>query len=654
MPTSDYRVEGFHDGDLVGTDTGSVYLLDHGARWAVPDGVTLDALGGEGAVIPIDPALLAVVPGGGQVPTLDISGAFAVDNADGSRTLYYAERGAAYRLEGTAAEVTTYFGAIQPLSALLPPDLHPVFLDRASRLSLAAASSDNWFAVRQYLASIAPPPITDPPGLSITTTAPQPATYSGENNVAYTVQVATQTIQNVLDTFPVASPVADAIWPGAIIQGNSLASGLLAPVQIDDRSPGTITVATELVVANPGAPTSVDIGAPTQATVTSARRQLLNDLNVQASAGRVELQIATMHDERQMSARLGIKLTGSGWNAKADVNASGSLDRSQTVLKLTQEFYTVNFAPTGSPARYFGDNVTVADLQQYSGPGNAPCYVSQVVYGRIALLTIESTESATEVNAKVQAAWQAAVSGDVAAEASLRASTASYNVQFASVGLTGATAFQAQSSLMDALNALSATASFGASNPGEVISYSVRYLLDGSVAKAVLGPLSYSAYVRADVPVESSAFDVWDHSGQGVPGGVNTGVVLRPGDRVTVTAFGQVWAGWWFGNRFGPPGDTSQHGIEIGNGTKPLDNVAFSALLYGFGSGWYYWAANSDFVFGETHQRLGSGADRVIGSATTPLTMYMHINDDNVQNGDGHFYGQIIVQRRALPAVGGL
>jgi hypothetical protein len=79
-------------------------------------------------------------------------------------------------------------------------------------------------------------------------------------------------------------------------------------VQIEDRTLGTLTVATELVIGNQGAPTSVQVDRPTQSTVTTARRQLMDALAVQASTGRVDLQLATMRDEQQMSARLGVKL----------------------------------------------------------------------------------------------------------------------------------------------------------------------------------------------------------------------------------------------------------------------------------------------------------------------------------------------------------
>jgi hypothetical protein len=648
-----HRATKDRDGELVEASTGAVYLIEKGERWVLPDAESLRVLRREvGDVRTEDDELLTKIPQAGRLPSIAITAPFYTEDDEGQPTFYYAERGTVYELDGSEEEVTADFGPPLPLSMLLPTERHAALLRETTKLSGAAAS--NWLAIRRYLRKIPPPSITDPPGLSIRTISTEDKSHAAEANVRYTVTVAKQEIKNVLDRFPVVSPVADVIWPGAVIQGNSLASGLLAPVQIQSRASGTITVATELVVGNPNAPTSAKIRQPTLRSVTRARRQMMADLQVQASAGNVDLQVATMRDEQQMSARLGVKLSGAGWNASADVNASGSLETSQTVLRLTQEFYTVTFEPSGSPARFFGDDVTVDMLRGYSGPGNAPAYIHQVTYGRIVLLVIESADSATEVSATVKAAWTAVVSGNVDLEAEYRAKSSSYNCQLAAIGVTGQTAFKSVASLVDALKELAATADYGPDNPGAVISYSARYLLDGSFAKAVIGPFNYDAYVRSDIPVESFDYEVWDHSANGVVGGRNTGVILRPGDRVNITAFGQVYAGWWFGNWFGPNGDTSEHGKSVGNGTKPLDNKPFTGLLYGFGLGWFYWGENPTFVFGESTEQNPTAQPRLIGSATTPLPLFVHINDDNVRNGDGRFFGQILVQRRPLAGVGAI
>ena len=84
---------------------------------------------------------------------------------------------------------------------------------------------------------------------------------------------------------------------------------------------------------------------------------------------------------------------------------------------------------------------------------------------------------------------------------------------------------------------------------------------------------------------------------------------------------------------------------------RPLSDCPFSALLYGFGQGWFYWAANPSFVFGESTQRDPNGQERLIGSATTPMPLVLNLCDENVTNGSGKFFGQILVQRRPLAGV---
>jgi hypothetical protein len=640
---------GVSDDSLVEDGRGAVFLVRDGRRYQVPDEVTLGILEqGRRPLVRLSTAAIAGIADDGRFPSLDISGLYYTEDA-GAPLLVYVERGRAYRVEPDDPSVQS-FGPALPLDAVLEQIGVSVLLDTIQPLRSMVAAGDRWLEIRNYLQTIPPPAITDPPGLSISPGQATTREYEGSGGVRYAVDVAQRTIRNVVQQFPALSPVSDVIWPGALLQGNSLTSGLLAPIQIGDRSEGSITISTEIVPGEPSAPTSARIPQPSIAEVTTARRQLISDLALQASAGRVTFDVATVRDENQASAQLGARVTGSGWSASANVSVAGSLDESKTVLKLTQEFYTVTFDPAGSPARYFTDDVTADMLKQFSGPGNAPCYVHQVTYGRIVLLVIESSISALEVKAQVQAAWQASVSGDVNAQAQIRNQTSSYRVQLASVGVTGRTAFQTLGGLVDTINALASTANIGSDNPGEVISYSARYLIDGTLASAVLGPFTYTAFVRADIPVDSYGFEVWDDRHRGVNGGVPVGVTLRPGDRVTVTARGSVNAGWVFGSSFGPAGDTSERGRTINNDTKPLRDAPYTSLLYGFGQGWIYWSDTPAFVYGT--DRVGGPGGSLIGSATTPLPMYMTINDDELLNGSGKFEGEIYVQRRPLPGVG--
>ncbi|MGA4994843.1 thiol-activated cytolysin family protein [Nonomuraea bangladeshensis] len=643
---------GLVDGDLIRDSNGALYLIQSGNRWSLPDKITAGRLEAErSAIREINPSTLEKIPQAGVLPSIDVTGTYYRDASNGTREFYYLERGKAYRIDAALDVVVQYFGSPAPLESVFLFGDYANLLGRASRIDLRDAAISSWGDIYSYLRSIPPPAITAAPGLSVASISESSKPYTAQGGVTYHVTESIQRITNVLNAFPVVAPVGDVIWPGALVQGSSLPSGLLAPIQIDARSPGRLEITSELIVDNPGAPQAADIHAPTQATVNQARRNILTELGPRASTDRITVDVYSIHDTEQISARLGVNLSGSGWSASADASMSGSLDVSTTVVKLQQVFYTANFTPTGSPAKYFDDTVTVDDLKRFSGTGNAPCYISQVQYGRIFLLRISARESASQVDVKVKAAWSAAVSGDAQAQAHWRSTTSAYEVSIGAVGVTGATTFQSIGDLVDTLLVLAKTADYSTSNPGAVISYTLRYLLDGSIAQAVIGPFEYKAYTRGEVPTESFNYEVWDDSVRGKPGGVNTNVLVRPGDVVTISAFGQVNAGWWFGSDFGPAGDNSQHGRDTGNGTKPLWGAPFTALLYGFGTGWFTWADTAQFTYGETSQSQPDGGNPTIGNTTTPLPMYVHINDDNVLNGSGRFFGSIYVQRRALAGV---
>lgn len=626
---------------LTVTGTGHAVLVDAGKASLIPDRATYDCLKGLGLPEQDEVNFLADNIGA-LVPMQSLAWTGLIDSDD---ELYWMHNGTAYQVAAPdRAAYADAFGPPTAAAAVLPAGIRSMVLDRARPALSAGTNAQDILA---YLQSIHPPAIAEPPGLNISTASSSTNDYQGPGNVAYSVTSEVRDITNVIDSFPVVTPIGDALWPGAIIQGATLSSGLVGLVQIGDRAPGSLTIATELVLGNPDAPTSTTVDVPSQSSGTTARRQMMQALDPRQSTGSIALDIATVSSEQQVSTRLGVNVSGSGWQASGNVNVAGSLETSVTMLRLTQEFYSVTFDPSGSPAEFFGNSVTADMLKQYSGPNNAPCYINEVTYGRIFLLKIESSDTASMVDAQARASWKATVSGDVNAQAHFAQATKAYRVSVATVGITGATFFRAVTSLGDALKAISDSADYSSvNNPGGIIAYSARYLLDGTIARAVLGPFRYTAFVRCDQPTSTSYYHVYDGAG-GYPGGFNTGIVIRPGDHVSITATGSVWAGWWFGGWFGPEGDISQHGKNIGNGTKPMFGTPFSALIYGFGQGWFYWAASHEFTYGQTTDPANQ--NNSIGSATTPLPLIMHLNDDNVKNGAGGFYGQIVVLRR-LPA----
>jgi len=62
------------------------------------------------------------------------------------------------------------------------------------------------------------------------------------------------------------------------------------------------------------------------------------------------------------------------------------------------------------PANYddlFAPSVTPENLEPYVGPGNPACYISDVTYGRVFYLLVESTSSATSISSSINASFSA-------------------------------------------------------------------------------------------------------------------------------------------------------------------------------------------------------------------------------------------------------
>ncbi|WP_406073565.1 hypothetical protein [Micromonospora sp. NBC_01638] len=105
---------------------------------------------------------------------------------------------------------------------------------------------------------------------------------------------------------------------------------------------------------------------------------------------------------------------------------------------------------------------------------------------------------------------------------------------------------------------------------------------------------------------------------------VNSGCSLKDGDRVQISAYGQIWAGVWFTGENGPQGWTN-----MANDSKfPMTNArAFSLLAKTNGN----------------YRSVGTGTMFTYYGTGSPL--YLRINDDKPGNGNGAFTADVTVTR---------
>lgn len=196
------------------------------------------------------------------------------------------------------------------------------------------------------------------------------------------------------------------MWPGAIIQGNSLETGDLKLINAN-RAP--ITINSDLVINN----TFREIEDPNSVTVQQAIAEMqieagnMEEGN-QAGAGQMSFEISEAATFSQSMLSMGI--SGGFTEPQSQVGLNGSAEVSQTreakthtiVAKFIQKKFTVRLADDLIPnvADFFNDTVTLNDINSLEtngelGSDNIPLYIESVTYGRILLFTMESTSVST-------------------------------------------------------------------------------------------------------------------------------------------------------------------------------------------------------------------------------------------------------------------
>jgi len=215
----------------------------------------------------------------------------------------------------------------------------------------------------------------------------------------------TVNLTNGYSDYPQFDPNSQVIFPGNLLQGNTLDNATPSGIPVD-RGPGTIVI----TLVNGASSASRQLEEVGLGSVFDAMNEIIAD-----NPG--DLPARTTYSMERISSReqLGVSLRAEYNSLATDVQASFSYESdvsyNRFLVRLTQSYYTIAFEAPTDPADFFGPDVTVNQLSRYIQPGNPAAYVSSVTYGRVFYLLIQSTDSVQEIEASVDASFNGAVSG---------------------------------------------------------------------------------------------------------------------------------------------------------------------------------------------------------------------------------------------------
>lgn len=268
----------------------------------------------------------------------------------------------------------------------------------------------------------------------------------------------------------VMNPQTDVIYPGALIKGESILDGTYTLISAK-RKP--ITISTSLLG---GANSSIVVNDPKLSTIREAVNSLMKQ-DYDVPYANMSFTIEQANSEQQLNLALRASYKGGGVNVKGGFDFGNKKVKTRLVAKFIQSYYTLDMDLPNQPSDLFQANV---DRNLFGA--FMPMYVSTVTFGRMALFTIESELSETEVRTFLNASY-ANVKGSVSADFNSLQAKSTMKVYI--LGGSGANASATINGFEDFKKYIIEGGNFSKTSPGAPISYKLRYINDNKVGKIV-------------------------------------------------------------------------------------------------------------------------------------------------------------------------
>ncbi len=199
--------------------------------------------------------------------------------------------------------------------------------------------------------------------------------------------------------FPLFNPNASVIYPGSLLQGNSLKQATPNIISVD-RAGGTVSYD----LNNGNLASSFPVDEVSKSSIQNAMNQIIANAPGDLPANFV-FKYSQVQSEQALALELGIDYESAFVDVSADFSFSSNTEYNRILVELNQSFYTMSFDIPTSLDDLFAPTVTPEDLAKYVQEGNPATYIADVTYGRIYYMLIESTSSYTEMETEISGSF---------------------------------------------------------------------------------------------------------------------------------------------------------------------------------------------------------------------------------------------------------
>lgn len=273
---------------------------------------------------------------------------------------------------------------------------------------------------------------------------------------------------------------SESLWPGAIIRGDSVYTGLFTQL-VFGRAPLRFSISLE----NLDGAKSIEMAEPSLSSYRDSLTQMLDAEITGATPANLSAELEQVHTQEQLTLAMGASVSwlGSAASISSSFDFSDETVRSRYLVKYTQAYYTVDVDQPANASDLFDASVTVDDLAAKIGPGNPPVYVSSITYGRMVIFTFESDYSAQELGAALEFVYRGGVdvSGDVSVTYKDIVSKSKINAYI--LGGAGGEAARSIESYEALMEFIKSGGDYSRESPGAPIAYKLSYLKDNAPAR---------------------------------------------------------------------------------------------------------------------------------------------------------------------------
>lgn len=282
------------------------------------------------------------------------------------------------------------------------------------------------------------------------------------------------------DGFPLFSPNASVIYPGNMLQGNSLNQATPDLIAVS-RAGGTIS--TDVVDGN--IQSTFEVQEISKGEVTDAINNIINSSTGVVPAN-FTFRYENVQSREQFALEAGVDVNSAFVDLESKISFSTDKDYNRYFVSLNQSYYTMSFDIPTSLDQLFAPDVTPDDLAKYVGPGNPATYISDVTYGRIFYMLIESTSSITAMDAAVAASFNSiGTSVDANVEVDYLQELDELKIQVYAFGGEASSSLLTigETNLSNLVSLLAESSQIGTGKP---ISYVVRSVYDNQIVSTQL------------------------------------------------------------------------------------------------------------------------------------------------------------------------